>query len=281
MSHFTVMVVTDKPEDLEAALQPFHEYECTGIKDEYVIWVDETEEKLKEYKEDTIPMVCRNGEVLFSKYSDQAKKFWRREEPYAFTSKDKFELPEGFTLEDVPANKVYPTVKEYMIEWCGYEEDNFVGDTIGRLTNPNAKWDWYQIGGRWSNKLATKSGGNTDQCKVGDISLQKMKMQRKAERIANWSQFSLRPEKEQNDKFIREYLHNIKEGMTEKEYISTDEGFSTFAVVKDGEWYQRGDMGWWGCVSEEKDQNDWNEEFAKLFESLPEDKYVTIVDCHI
>jgi hypothetical protein len=36
MSHFTVLVVTDSPDDVEAALQPFHEYECTGIFDDVV-----------------------------------------------------------------------------------------------------------------------------------------------------------------------------------------------------------------------------------------------------
>jgi hypothetical protein len=40
MSHFTVLVVTDTPDEdaLTRALQPFHEYECTGTKDKYVVW---------------------------------------------------------------------------------------------------------------------------------------------------------------------------------------------------------------------------------------------------
>ena len=37
MSHFTVLVIGD---DVEKQLQPYHEYECTGVKDEYVKWID-------------------------------------------------------------------------------------------------------------------------------------------------------------------------------------------------------------------------------------------------
>lgn len=56
---------------------------------------------------------------------------------------------------------------------------------------------------------------------------------------------------------------------------------STFAVVKDGKWYQKGEMGWWGCVSDEKEHGSWDDEFSKLIDSTPEDTLMTVVDCHI
>jgi hypothetical protein len=31
-------------------LQPFHEYECTGIVDQYVKWIDVTDETLNDFK---------------------------------------------------------------------------------------------------------------------------------------------------------------------------------------------------------------------------------------
>ena len=43
MSHFVVLVVGN---DIEKQLQPFHEFECTGIDDEYVQDVDITDEVL-------------------------------------------------------------------------------------------------------------------------------------------------------------------------------------------------------------------------------------------
>ena len=53
MSHFSLMVLHDKDADLEALLQPWHEYECTGIEDQYVVWVDEHDKFMEEYNTDT------------------------------------------------------------------------------------------------------------------------------------------------------------------------------------------------------------------------------------
>ena len=37
MSHFSVMVIGG---NVEEQLQPYHEFECTGINDQYVVDVD-------------------------------------------------------------------------------------------------------------------------------------------------------------------------------------------------------------------------------------------------
>ena len=46
--------------------------------------------------------------------------------------------------------------------------------------------------------------------------------------------------------------------------------FTTFAVIKDGKWYERGEMGWWGVVSDEKNKDEWRAQFANLIDSLPD-----------
>jgi hypothetical protein len=56
---------------------------------------------------------------------------------------------------------------------------------------------------------------------------------------------------------------------------------ATFAVLKDGQWYERGSMGWWGMVRDEKDEATWAREFGALIDSLPDDTLLTVVDCHI
>lgn len=55
----------------------------------------------------------------------------------------------------------------------------------------------------------------------------------------------------------------------------------TFAVVKDGKWYERGEMGWWGCVHDEKPAEEWSSQFAQLIDGLPDNAVLTCVDCHI
>lgn len=38
-------------------------------------------------------------------------------------------------------------------------------------TNPNAEWDWYEVGGRWSDCLLKKDGTKCDQCELQDLDL--------------------------------------------------------------------------------------------------------------
>jgi hypothetical protein len=40
-------------------------------------------------------------------------------------------------------------------------------------------------------------------------------------------------------------------------------------------------MGWWGMVSGEKEQSNWNAEVADLLVDLPEDTLISLYDCHI
>lgn len=44
MTHFSVLIIGDNP---EGQLAPYHQYECTGINDEYVKDVDCTSEFLR------------------------------------------------------------------------------------------------------------------------------------------------------------------------------------------------------------------------------------------
>lgn len=70
---------------------------------------------------------------------------------------------------------------------------------------------------------------------------------------------------------------------TREEHVqrARDSALCTFAVVKDSIWYERGSMGWWGLVSDEKDDNEWNRQFSEMIDNLPENTLLTICDCHI
>lgn len=318
MSHFTCLVVTDTPDQLDAALQPFHEYECTGVKDQYVIFqpADESQEDFEKTHKEHL-----------EKYPDSTEK----------------------------------ELNDFIPEWYGYELRDGVW---GRETNPNAKWDWWVIGGRWSGLLRAKQGTDgvkgrpglmgsefdrkgVDQVRVGDLDMKAMldaqqqnireyrtkEFEKQLERCKNgdvpngagfmlepdafekWDQLSvdmqeaidhLRSVWEQvgNGKSFSDFIDAEKDegnpraltvrlgsslgycsmfgvtpGQTMKQAIDSVAPVCTFAVLMDGKWYERGSMGWWGCVSDEDDQ--WESRFKELFESLDQDKYVTVVDCHI
>jgi hypothetical protein len=52
-------------------------------------------------------------------------------------------------------------------------------------------------------------------------------------------------------------------------------------VLKDGKWAERGEMGWFGMVSNEQDKNAWDQQFNDMLDALPDDTLITICDCHI
>ena len=57
-----------------------------------------------------------------------------------------------------------------------YYGDDELKDENGNLyywTNPEAKWDWYEIGGRWENTVVTKDGEKVNSAKIGEIDFDK------------------------------------------------------------------------------------------------------------
>lgn len=52
-----------------------------------------------------------------------------------------------------------------------------------------------------------------------------------------------------------------------------------FAFLRDGQWAERGEMGWWGSVRDE--QEDWEQTVARLIAEVPDDALLSLVDLHI
>ncbi len=312
MSHFTVLVVTDTPEEVDKVLQPFHEYECTGVDDEYVHDVDRTE-NVNEHLEKMV-FVGKTKESGVWDYQYNEDKAKEKLIDFKHVSMKCYYEIAGFN-ED----------KE-LEEWFGYEKR---GNQWIEHTNPNAKWDWWLIGGRWSGFFTLKEGKTgysgdvpaimgggksegIDQALKGDIDYEVM-MQAAAEeaakkydevaKIINGRDFDtwdtvLNSVKE-NIEEARGVYHSqpvmvdLKEAYPHQwgdfdefkqdrdTYIQNNKisSVSTFAILKDGEWLEKGKMGWFACVSDEK--LDWNKNYLDLLNEIPDDKYLTVVDCHI
>ena len=67
--------------------------------------------------------------------------------------------------------------------------------------------------------------------------------------------------------------------------IDWDKTYTPFAyVTPDGVWHERGKMGWWAIVTDEKDKDEWEYEYKEMIRGYlsPEKEIeVTVVDCHI
>jgi|SRR5271166_5536113 len=282
-----------------------------------------------------------------------------------------FELPQGWEEVEVPTQEV-ESFAEFVEGYHGHKavkpgetidyaekhkygytlldaEDNVV--KVVDRTNPAAKWDWYQIGGRWngffkmkpqtvgvlgeSSAIATMDAeyeaptpDRADICMKGDVDIVGMREEAGhragitydtyQEIVAgtpepiSWQAMQEKHKTSELDKdgepktdweaARTEYhaqarikaLHTSKNrdaiwwnvedfACTREEYVNRARAaaIATFAVVKDGKWYERGEMGWWGVVSDEKNRDEWHAQFSNLIDSLPDKTMLTVVDCHI
>lgn len=84
----------------------------------------------------------------------------------------------------------------------------------------------------------------------------------------------------------REVTGSIEDyNYTLEEYIkrTKNNAISTFAVVLDGEWIEKGKMGWFGLSSDTKEESEsWNQGFYdKFIKDLNPEAMIIMVDCHI
>lgn len=226
MSHFTVAVVTTPDGDVVDALEPFYEFECSGIKNKYCISESSLDEIKDQYESTEITLMKNSKPII-----DDG------EERYAFLDDPRFvrdatdlelyaiknnkgdifaDFPNGgkhlsvvqvknddgtyssrirdlgmfiqWHQKDVPCTEVFelqqfinwynekvtPTVltgekpDESWTEWIELDADGKVVDYF-TTTNPNPKYDWYEIGGRWKNMLLRLDGRKVDSCPIGEL----------------------------------------------------------------------------------------------------------------
>lgn len=310
MSHFTVLVVGNDPEE---QLKPFQENNMDDCPAKYMEFNDKEDEMLKEYNEGI------------------------------------------YDHDKIPFNVKYSTFEEFAKEGHGYSERDEHKNRYGRWENPNAKWDWYSLGGRWTGFFTMKKNtpgtigkpglmtkvavrGTADQAYKKDIDFENMrkkahqkasdtykmvedefdgtipklefiwedlmddknekynKLDIKIKRDMYHNQPVILDWKSRADKYkasskIDKYFEKLYSiliwdspsdyAMSKEEYVQTrvDSSISTFAVIMDGKWYEKGQMGWWAMVSNEK--GDWAKEYSKLLDSVSDDTLLSIYDYHI
>lgn len=157
------------------------------------------------------------------------------------------------------------------------------------LGNEDAKWDWYEIGGRWSGMLKKLDGTRCNECEVKDLDLSLDKdMYEKAKRF--WEVVvDKQPLKDSEyaDGFTSWYKDSYyKDTFGDKETFAKDKAsLSTLAMLLDGEWHEQGKMGWFGMSDTTSDSlKEYTKFFNKTLEELKETHphaTVTLVDCHI
>lgn len=243
MSHFCVLVIGDNPESQlerydENLELPMHR---VATKEELIkkerAWIEDYKNyTYAEFLKDpeAYKAYCQN-EAHIKYLEEEFPKMleWTDEQCYQHRIKDYLE-----SIEDGET-------------WCEVHSDG----SLWKTSNENAKWDWYQMGGRFRGKLILKQPDNAKPLYDG------------------------RPHECQS-----EYKKLQAEGRCDQALVGEIKNLdklAVFAVVKDGEWYERGKMGWFGCVSNEMSEEEWDEKVHELLQDLPNDTLLTVFDFHI
>lgn len=71
--------------------------------------------------------------------------------------------------------------------------------------------------------------------------------------------------------------------VSREEYVEQAKylALAPYAILHEGEWIARGEMGWFGISNDDVSDQDWAKKATELLLSLPEDTLITVVDCHI
>lgn len=344
MSHFSILVVTDEEPTEEVVariLQPWHEYECDGVNDEYVVEVDVTDRMEEVWNEDTAMLKLADGSI-HCRYDEKFYVGPPKDEFDAQMGRKSFVMPLGATEITIPRHEQCAMEGQTKTEFA--QEYGHWTHRDGRFfefTNPNHKWDGWTIGGRWSGSLQVVSGAESrtgerswtneddqiigvDQAQYKNLDLAAMKSQAQHE-LRKWAEdcctkaeltmddlniacriAPLAHEKwmaldedsrprgaeyaEWMDTLGGDYsiyaafrrkcfeLPDVPEGTTLIEWIDAAPTISAWAVVQDNQWFERGEMGWFGMSHNEKE--DWGQTFNNLFDLIKPDQWVSIVDCH-
>lgn len=351
MSHFTVLVVGENAED---QLQPFHEFECTGTDDQYVVDVDVTEEARAEFERRTC-IRLRGPDGALHDFFDETGS-WRPEfsrpvpEPFGLERREGF-VPDGYSEVEVPlrdaesfaefvkgeygvsSTSAPDTAGEHKYGYALVDADGGIVKVIDR-TNPNAKWDWYELGGRWTGFFKIRGGaasavgrpglmttaarpGFADSVRRGDIDFdgteaaEVEKMLPDFDRaLAIVTEHGVPPtwasvRDSVSDIELARFIYNRHPAVIalnaarlmpfSSELLDRFCGFdraafiamtrarawSPYALLINGTWIGRGEMGWFGMSHGDVPEKEWHAKVRETVLALPPDTLLSVYDCHI
>lgn len=294
MSHYTVLVIGDDPEN---QLEPFNE---------------NTEAEAEAYVKETV--------------SEEDKKSFME-----------FYLEKGKISPDVSFDEAVALCGN---DWNGNRwQKNDAGVWEDWSTyNPDSKWDWYSLGGRWRGYFKLKQSAlqspeligepgafdnepryNADQCLKGDVDFEFMRNVAvnkaagqydrlhaivQGREIPVWDKIrekhpdnieaarkeyrehpvirDLKAVEEFHDLFIwDDEPSRFAESRTDFIQKARNSAITTYALLYKGIWYAKGEMGWWGMSNDKMSDDEWNKQFNELLDSLPDDTLLSLYDCHI
>lgn len=238
MSHFVVLVIVKSPTDIEDQVD-----ELLAPFSEHI--------EVDEYQRDCYCLGMQADRETYDlvtlqlgDINETRASFYAREDIKQMQTSDDWDsIEKEWQIVIEPRitmhNKLLAEHPMYLKPSAACEGCQGVGSRASTY-NPKSKWDWYIIGGRWDQYF-----------KLGDAD----------------STTTLNP-----------YVHS-EDGNVNYVYDILKQDKVPFAIVTpDGEWHEKGQMGWFATVSNE--DKDWPTR-AKNILADHQDHYAVTVDCHI
>lgn len=287
MSHFTVMVIGENP---EKQLAPYQENNMGTCPEEYLSFIDKTEELKKDWEEISEDEKAGPNNSFESYVEGNGYKKNMAEEKYGYYENinakwDWYVLGGRWTgflkLKDGAEGQVGEAGLMTSSARPGFGDSaiknniDFDGMRKSEAEDAGKTWDKVtRILGdverpySWEYVREIMFPGKLQEAKDYYNNQSANKKIDEWNRKNNHSLFGINP----MDFMITKEEHCAK---------AAESAISTFAVLKDGVWYSKEETGCWGTVSGEKDQSDWDKEISKIIESLDDDTLISIYDCHI
>lgn len=305
MSHFAVAVISKHPEDVERLLAPYQENNMGDCPREFLEFVDAEREEKEVYETKFARRIQTPDGKLLSPWD---KAFLKEEKEFGST-RDDYLIPPDCKEVLVSYKELYPTFEQYMRDCCGYNEPDPETGRFGYWENPNARWDYWLIGGRFRGLLKASRGYKADpswEFLMGDGSLKPMDEPDRYDQ-AQIKDIDFTMDQALYDKAIRFWEVYVDgeplkegedpEGMDSyyrpeyyRDFYGTKEAFAkeraSFQpwafVTPDEGWQQKGQMGWWATHdgSQESFQT-FSEAWEHVLANIDPEYFITIVDCHI
>lgn len=276
MSHYCVSVISKSQHDVDDMLEPYCE------NNEVPAYIAETKEEFITNRRRQLSEGCYKAFME----SPILYKLQHRDNPEHLDFLEHM-VPQLLKMSD--EDFYHHEIVSYREEGSVDEEGNIIS-----TYNPNSKWDWYEVGGRWSGSLLVqvdvlKEGDYraqkhprtptgycwVNQAKIKDVEWEKMR-EFKLATLVPYDDFV-----EQQCVFYNpEYFKKL---YPESDYEKLLTQFSTFAVLTENGWKEAGEMGWFGCSSATPEQEcEWKLSFFETFiKNEDPENYITVVDCHI
>ena len=221
MGHYSVAVFQDpkqKRTTLEDLLQPFCE---ENVCPRYITKAEIIERQRKEIED--------FNESTYKKYLADPEGYERNTKNTAHINYLKNEFPLRLKWTD---EECYQHGLHY------YDEDAVRPDgSVFYTYNPNSKWDWYSIGGRFQNLIPLKGGGFTDEASMDDVDIEYHSKEAYKRAIRFWQLVvDEQPPVTEEDEEVVKYAFYKKEYYTER-YTSAEDyadfcaGFHVYATL--------------------------------------------------